>query len=137
MTKANTVKFGEHIIIDAYGCALEPLSNMELCYDVLDNLAKIADMHKLNAPYVIKAGENETLGGKDPGGFSGFLVIQESHISVHTFAKRGFATIDVYSCKQFKSSEEIVEYVKKVFKATDIDVLKLERGMKYPRENIY
>lgn len=68
-------------------------------------------MKKMTEPYVIKATSNEFMGGKDPGGFSGFVIIQESHISIHTFAKRGFATVDLYSCKNFEP-ESAVEYLK-------------------------
>lgn len=134
--KPDTVKFGEHMIFDAYNCKFERLMDMQLCYDVLENLVKLAAMRKITEPYLIKAEGNETLGGKDPGGFSGFVIIQESHVSIHTFARRGFVTIDLYSCKSFKS-EGIVEYLKKTFETDDVSVIKMERGLKYPIENIY
>ena len=130
------MKFGEHLIFDAYNCRFEPLMNMQHCYDVLEQLAKIASMRKITEPYLIKAEGNETLGGKDPGGFSGFVIIQESHISIHTFARRGFVTIDLYSCKPFKT-EGIVEYLKGAFETEDVSVIKMERGLKYPIDNIY
>lgn len=130
------LKFGEHLTYDAYGCSYESLSNMELCFDVLNNLVKLAKMHKLTEPVIIKADGNATLGGKDPGGFSGFVIIQESHISLHTFVKRGFLTLDVYSCKPFKE-EEIVKYLGETFKPKDFDINKTSRGLKYPTENIY
>lgn len=130
------VKFGEHLIFDAYGCDPKRLNDPKLCKKVMLDVCKMGDMHALCEPYLINAGSNETLGGKDPGGYSGFLIIQESHVSVHTFVKRGFVTVDVYSCKAFQS-EGIVEYLKKVFKSRDEQVIKLERGLKYPTENIY
>ncbi len=129
-------KFGEHLIFDAYGCKYEKLANMEFCFNVLNNLAEIAEMKKISEPYVVRADENLTLGGKDPGGFSGFLIIQESHASIHTFAKRGFVTIDLYSCKSF-DHEKVVKHLKKVFEPKSFDVLNIDRGLKYPTENIY
>ncbi|MCX6783537.1 MAG: adenosylmethionine decarboxylase [candidate division WWE3 bacterium] len=129
-------KFGEHLTYDAYGCSYQALSNMELCFDVLNDLVKLAKMRKLTEPVIIKADGNTTLGGKDPGGFSGFVIIEESHISIHTFAKRGFITLDVYSCKPFEEGK-IVEYLNKTFEAKDFDVTKTSRGLKYPNENIY
>ncbi len=136
MDKLRTTKFGEHLIFDAYGCNPKKLNDMELCYDVLNTLVKMAEMSQMTPPMVIKSEGNLVLGGKDPGGFTGFVIIEESHISIHTFAKRGFVTIDLYSCKQFPS-EGIVEYLKKTFEAKDADVMKIERGLKYPDENIY
>lgn len=131
-----TVRFGPHLIFDAYGCPLEKLNDMELCFDVLNELARLAGMKKLTEPYILKADSNETLGGKDPGGFTGFLVIQESHISIHTFARRGFVTIDLYSCREFEIADA-VEYLKKTFEPKEVDIVKLDRGLKYPSDNIY
>ncbi len=131
-----TVKFGEHLIFDAYGCNPEKLGNMELVYKVLRDLCDMADMKRFHEPIIVKADSNEVLGGKDPGGFSGFLMVYESHISVHTFTRRGFVTIDLYSCKKFPS-EGILEYLTKTFEAKDANVLKMERGLNYPKDNIY
>lgn len=135
-TESLTTSFGPHLIFDAYGCPLEKLNDMELCFDILNNLAEIANMRKLTEPYVIKADGNETLGGKDPGGFTGFLIIEESHISIHTFARRGFVTLDLYSCKEF-NEDAAIAYLKEVLEPKDVDILKLERGLKYPLDNIY
>lgn len=137
MEKTNkTIHFGEHLIFDAYNCAFNKLNDKTVCYEILDKLAELAEMKKLTEPLVVSADSNETLGGKDPGGFSGFVIIQESHISIHTFAKRGFVTIDLYSCKPFKS-EGVVEYLKSIFETEDFNVIKMDRGLKYPVENIY
>lgn len=130
------VKFGEHLIFDAYGCNPKKLGDPKLCLKVLTDICKMGGMKPLCEPVLVNAGSNEALGGKDPGGYSGFLMIQESHISLHTFVKRGFVTADVYSCKTFES-QGVVEYLKKAFGSRDEQVIKIERGLKYPVENIY
>jgi S-adenosylmethionine decarboxylase len=132
----NTIKFGNHLIFDGYGCDPKKLGDESVCFEVLNKIVEIADMKKLHEPIIVKAGSNEALGGKDPGGYSCFIMIQESHISLHSFTKRGFVTIDVYSCKEF-DSQPLIKYLKKAFKAKDSDVLKIDRGLKYPAENIY
>ena len=130
------VKFGEHLIFDAYGCDPKKLNDSKLCAKIMKDICKMGGMRMLCEPIIVDAGSNEALGGKDPGGYSGFLLIQESHISVHTFVKRGFVTVDVYSCKEFKT-EGVIEYLREAFGSRDEQVIKLERGLKYPAENIY
>lgn len=132
----DTVKFGEHLIFDGYGCNPDKLGDMELCFDALNKIVELAKMTKFHEPYVLKTAGNETLGGKDPGGFSGFVMIHESHITIHTFTRRGFITVDLYSCSQF-DEKGVVKYLKKTFEPKDENILKIERGMKYPAENIY
>jgi S-adenosylmethionine decarboxylase len=136
MKKTETIKFGKHMIFDAYGCDYKKLSSKETCLEILSTLCKMAGMHPLAEPFIVKAEQNETLGGKDPGGWSGFLIIQESHISIHTFAKRGFVTLDMYSCKEFNTNG-LLDYLRTTLKPDDIDVISLDRGLKYPTENIY
>ena len=136
MSTVKNTKFGSHLIFDAYGCDFDSLNNKQLCENVLNNLVKLGDMKKLNDPFIIEASGNETLGGKDPGGYSGFVIIRESHVSIHTFAKRGYVTIDIYSCREFDAQESI-DYLVNTFKPADYDVIKLDRGLKYPSENIY
>ena len=53
-------------------------------------------MHKLIEPIVVEVGQ---LSDKDPGGLSGYVLIAESHISIHTFPLRGFVSADVYTCQ--------------------------------------
>lgn len=136
MSIRQTSNFGEHLIFDAYGCDLLALSNMETCYNVLNNLVELSGMHKITEPIIIKSEGNLVLGGKDPGGFTGAVFIEESHITIHTFAKRGFVTIDLYSCKEFDTNR-IMDYLIEVFKPQDKDILHFKRGMKYPTDNIY
>ncbi|MCA9380639.1 S-adenosylmethionine decarboxylase, partial [Candidatus Dojkabacteria bacterium] len=97
------MQFGFHLTIDLYGCDFDKLNSLEECHNSLREAVEILDMKALIPPYTFKAASNEEQGGKDPGGITGFIVIAESHISIHTFAKRGFASIDVYSCKEFNT----------------------------------
>jgi S-adenosylmethionine decarboxylase len=128
--------FGEHMIYDAYGCDFDSLNSKEICIGVLNELVLLSGMTKISEPSVIASNGNETLGGKDPGGYTGIVFIQESHISIHTFAKRGFLTLDLYSCKEF-NTKGILEYLDTIFKPKDKDVIFFKRGIKYPIDNIY
>ncbi len=57
------------------------------------------------------------------------VIIQESHIALHTFAKRGYVTLDVYSCKEF-DTEVALQYFKDVFKSDDVEFKLETRGEK-------
>jgi S-adenosylmethionine decarboxylase len=132
----STVKFGSHMIFDAYGCNGAKLDSKDFCEKLLNDCTEICGMHQLLAPVVVQATPNTAVGGKDPGGYSGFCIIQESHISIHTFAKRGFVTMDIYSCKVFEP-QEVIQYLKNALEAKDYDVIFMDRGLKYPSEDIY
>jgi|SRR3989344_7281193 len=131
-----TVQFGYHLTLDLYNCDPKVLGNMEACYKALAELPQKLGMRVLNPPFVLSADSNEDRGGIDPGGFSGFIMIAESHISLHTFVKRGFVSIDVYSCKKF-DKDAAIAYFKDYFKSNDAEVNYILRGSRYPAENLY
>lgn len=134
MKKANhkTTPFGLHLMLEAYNCSPKSLNDANLVYKILDELPEKLGMRKLIKPYVVCAEGN---GKKDPGGWTGFVIIQESHISLHTFVKRRFITIDVYSCKEF-DTDKATAYFKKMFGTKDIESIVEVRGTRYPTENI-
>lgn len=132
MKRPRQIPFGLHLMLDIYNCDLEAMNDKSLVYDILNTLPVKIGMRKLMKPYVVFAKDNNK---RDPGGWSGFVMIQESHISLHTFIKRGFATSDVYSCKKF-DTKKVINYFKKAFKTQDIEFYVETRGKKYPQENV-
>ncbi|MCL5423359.1 MAG: S-adenosylmethionine decarboxylase [Nitrospirae bacterium] len=126
---ASCCTFGEHLTIDGYGGSPERLNDQDLVYQILDQLPEILGMKKLAEPWVYFAPGN---GAKDPGGWSGFVVISESHISVHTFPGRRFVSADIYSCKNGMNPAFIEGYFKKKFALQDLETHFLKRGTKYP-----
>jgi S-adenosylmethionine decarboxylase len=124
--------FGVHLMMDLYDCDPKTLDDKSLVKNVLDVLPEKLGMKKLMEPCVLFANPNAQ---KDPGGWSGFVIIQESHISIHTFIKRRFVTIDVYSCKEF-DVKEAVNYFKETFNTMEAEVYEEKRGRKYPERDI-
>lgn len=124
--------FGLHLMLDLYDCSPNMLNDEHRVGEMLDVLIGKIGMRKLMEPFVLKAEPN---GKRDPGGWSGFVMIQESHISIHTFVKRRFVTVDVYSCKSFEPNE-VVEYFKDVFETGNVEKHIIGRGSYYPPRNI-
>ena len=98
----------------------------------LVDLPRRMRMHLLMPPYVVEASANQS---RDPGGYSGFVMIQESHISIHTFPKRRFVSIDAYSCKNF-STAPVIAYFARVFGIRKTESNIIVRGKEYTRANI-
>lgn len=133
MTDQHFQHFGEHVTIDGYGGDKKRLDDKAFVLSVLNELPALLEMKKLSVPEIYFAEGNDK---KDPGGWSGFVVIEESHISIHTFPARGFITADVYTCKNGMDVAYIENYFKEKFALTDVEVNFIKRGTKYPVENI-
>ncbi len=126
--------FGEHITIDGYGGDESLLNSKDVVLTCLNELPTMLGMRKLADPVVYYTKGNNH---KDPGGWTGILVIEESHISVHTFPKRGFVSADVYTCRNGMETQVILDFFEKAFNLKKIETNFLKRGLEYPEQNIY
>ena len=115
-----------HLAIDGLGCDYQQLSDPEYVRRFLDTYPDAIRMTKITAPAVhIYHGPNP-----DDWGVSGFVIIAESHISVHTFPERGLINVDVFSCKDF-DTEMALKEIRQVFTMTDARSWALERGLEH------
>ena len=89
-----------HLIIDGYGSNCEILQSEDFVYQLLDQYPVEIGMTKISSPVVLR------YTGED-WGISGFVLIAESHISIHTFVERCYVNIDVFSCKDFNADQAI------------------------------
>ena len=92
-----------HLAIDGYGADPAKLSDEALVFNFLDEYPDVIGMTKVVAPQVY------SYTGKVPDdwGVSGFVIIAESHISVHTFPDKGYLNIDIFSCNDFDVSASL------------------------------
>ena len=121
--------FGPHLTLDLYGCSKKKLKEVGFVYNFLDEMPGLVGMTKIMPPYTF------SYSGLKPEdwGVSGIVLIAESHISIHTFPEKGYASVDIFSCKDFD-----------VEQATDVIVSKLEaktyeknffsRGRHFPKD---
>ncbi len=125
--------FGEHITIDGYGGDYDLLNDEAVVRKAFTDLCHLMNMHPLTTPEVVSAPDNNI---KDPGGWSGFVIIAESHIAIHTFPKRRFVSADVYTCQNGLDTELVKRYFKDTFGLEDIETNFVIRGKNYPEHNL-
>lgn len=115
-----------HLIIDGYGANRKMLESEDIIYDLLDRYPSQIGMTKVAPPQVFKY-----VGSKpEDWGISGFVLIAESHISIHTFPDRCYVNIDIFSCKDF-DSEYAIQELKAIFEFDEIQKYLLNRGLEY------
>lgn len=125
--------FGEHLTVDGYGGNEQMLNDKERVLSCLNELPELLGMKKMAEPQIYFSAGNDI---KDPGGWTGVVCIAESHISIHTFPKRGFVSADVYTCKNGMDNDFIIKFFTDKFGLQDVETNFLKRGTRYPEENI-
>src|SRR5215831_12923142 len=122
--------FGPHLTLDLSDCNPRKLSDLSFIYGLLDELPDVIAMHKITAPYAFIYKPQDK---PEEWGISGFVIIAESHISIHTFPDRNSAFVDIFSCKQF-DIHKAVDYVVAKLDAHKADKKLSGRGKEYPRQ---
>ena len=114
-----------HLVMDGYGADPQKLQNEALVYQLLDEYPASIGMTKISEPFVYRYAT-----GAVPvdWGVSGFVLIAESHISVHTFPDRGYLNVDIFSCKAFDADAALRELEGR-FGITSAKTQVLDRGL--------
>ena len=105
-----------HLMLELYGCSREVLTNEPLLRRVLDEYPGRVDMEKVSTVHLY---DIETSNPLDAG-MSGFVVIAQSHISMHAWPEYGEVDIDICSCKEF-SQEDAIAFAKEMFQTEDVE----------------
>lgn len=62
-----------------------------------------------------------------PCGVTGFLLLAESHISVHTWVDEGFAAFDIFTCGPM-NTDKVLEVIREGLKPVHASVRRFVRG---------
>ncbi len=112
-----------HLMLELYGCDRQILSNESLVRGVLEEYPARVEMEKVSPVHLYQIETSNPL----DAGFSGFVVIAQSHISLHAWPEYGEVDIDICSCKEF-SQEEAIDFAKQMFQTDDVEAHFVVRG---------
>ncbi len=105
-----------HLMLELYNIDRAILSNEPLVRRVLDEYPERVGMEKVSPVHLY---DIETSNPLDAG-MSGFVVIAQSHVSLHAWPEYGEVDIDICSCKEF-SQEDAIAFAKEMFKTDDVE----------------
>ena len=86
------IKIGRQLVIDYYHCNEAAVSDINIIRELIHDIAKGIDVIILKELYQEFA----------PVGITGFAIVSESHISIHTWPEYSYMGIDIFSCKEIK-----------------------------------
>lgn len=109
---------GRHLLVELYQCDNRVISDVRKIEEIMVGAAKHA---KATIVDVVFHNFN-------PNGISGVIVIQESHLAIHTWPEYNFASVDIYTCGSSVNPWKAYNYLHKRFKAKNVTAMELKRG---------
>lgn len=109
---------GRHILVEFYDCSPEILNDVVHIEKSMEEAAETAGATLINS----------TFHHFSPYGVSGVVVIQESHLAIHTWPEYGFASVDLFTCGDSVDPWVSYNYLKQAFKAGHGSAMEMRRG---------
>ena len=117
-----------HVMLDLYGCSPSLLENEAFLRDVLEQYPAHIGMQKVGPVELRYIETNNPL----DDGFSGFVIIATSHVSLHAWAPYRMVNMDIFSCEDFDVAE-VVALARELFQTDDVEVHVVQRATRSPR----
>lgn len=114
---------GKHILVDYHDCSREILNNTALVEEFMLEAARQASATIIQSHFHHFS----------PFGVSGVVIIQESHLTIHTWPESRYAAVDIFTCGAQMNPWKAHEYLMKALCAGKSDIKDIPRGR---RDNI-
>lgn len=108
---------GRHILVEFSNCNAQVLNDAQIVEEAMIKAAKTAGATVINS----------TFHHFSPWGISGVVVIQESHLAIHTWPEYKYAAVDLFTCGESVDPWVCFEHLKQIFQA-NYSAMELNRG---------
>ncbi len=114
------MKNSYHALIDINDLSRDHCANDTRLLNILESAARL-----INATII--SSNRYRFGHNSPDGCTAFLMLDESHISAHTYAEKGKMAIDVFSCIGQEKCEIAAMHIISELGATNYEIAIVER----------
>jgi S-adenosylmethionine decarboxylase len=121
-----------HVMLDLYGCDPYLLADEAHLRRTLDEYPARIGMEKVST---VELRDIKTSNPLDDG-YSGFVIIATSHVSLHAWPPYGMINIDVFSCNEFDEAE-VVSFARAMFNPIDVEVNSVLRATRSQRPSTF
>lgn len=112
-----SLKLGEHYLVDLSNCNRTMLLDSERAYQSFSRAVRDSGLTVVD----------EGLYKFSPHGFTCFLLLAESHASLHAWPEYGYCAIDLFTCAIGKDLLPLIQRIRDEFGATHFSIRKLDR----------
>ncbi|MDP4595421.1 MAG: polyamine aminopropyltransferase [Crocinitomicaceae bacterium] len=113
----SSTALGNHILVEFMNCDPHVMNDVAAIERDMVGAARKAEATVINS----------TFHHFSPYGVSGVVVIQESHLAIHTWPEYGYAAVDVFTCGEMNAWIAF-DHLKECFGAKSYSAIEMKRG---------
>ena len=110
----------KHILFDLKKCSYELLNDENFIKESLKEAAKAANCD------ILKIETHKF----EPQGITGYALLSESHMSIHTWPEKGVAKCDIFTCSDKNDPIAAIEYLTEKFETIHLCKWSCDRSEK-------
>lgn len=114
----NTTYLGYQYTVDFYGCDASKINSKNFVEKTLLEAASLMQLTVVNT----------TIHEFSPIGISGVVVIEESHIAIHTWPEYEYVAIDIFTCNDSYDLQNGIAFLTDAFNAQKVTKQDSTRG---------
>ncbi len=120
MVNQVTVDFlGYHFLLDFYGCAERLIDDTEFLLNIGKEAAAIAKLKVIGENYHHFS----------PHGVTVVLMIEESHISFHSWPEHQYLAVDLFTCGSVQAAKKAVVFLQEQLPCKKMTIKEVKRGV--------
>ncbi|MFN7928124.1 MAG: adenosylmethionine decarboxylase [Blastocatellia bacterium] len=112
---------GHHFLIEMYECDAALLNDVAMIRRQMLNVARACQMTIIHHYFHCFT----------PHGISGFIVIAESHLAIHTWPECGYAAVDLFTCGRTDLLENCIQHLRQQFGCQRLTTVQVQRGNRW------
>lgn len=114
-----TTPSGRHLILDFWGCSNELLDDAVSLERAIVEAAEASHVRIVD----------RLVHAFSPQGVTALLLLEESHLSIHTWPEHGYAAVDFYTCGE-GDTNRAAAVLREALSASHVEERLLERGVR-------
>ena len=112
---------GYHLMLELYGCEADKINSRKFLHQAVKNAVKEVGLTNLGSKFHQFR----------PHGVTGFTLLAQSHISLHTWPEYGYVVLDIFTCGDQEQAESLASHFLERLRPERINRKVVRKGFQY------
>ncbi|MBW1917105.1 MAG: adenosylmethionine decarboxylase [Deltaproteobacteria bacterium] len=112
---------GYHLMLELYGCDMEKINSHRFLHRAVKTAVKNVGLTNLGSRYH----------RFQPQGVTGFTLLAQSHISLHTWPEYGYLVLDIFTCGDESQANQLEHHLLKRLGPCEVKRRVVRKGYQY------
>jgi len=115
---------GYHLMMELFGCDSEKINSRKFLHLLVKTAVKKAGLTNLGSRFH----------QFDPQGVTGFTLLAQSHISLHTWPEYGYLVLDIFTCGDQNQADSLADQFLQRLRPARVSRQVVRKGFQYFRD---